>query len=67
MSPKGTLMHLYLLNGEVNAVLGMEDSSKGIWWYPAHRANNEKYFAPFNLEKISSISGIGQVNFLVTF
>ena len=53
MSPKGTLMYSYFPNGEVNAVLGIEDSSKGIWWYPAHRSNVEKYFAPFNWGKIS--------------
>ena len=29
-SPKGSLMHLYFPNGDVNAVLGTEDSSKGI-------------------------------------
>ena len=35
LGPKGTLMYLFFLNGEVKAVLGMEASSKGIWWYPA--------------------------------
>ena len=65
-SPKGNLMYLYFPNGEVNAVLGIEDSSKGIWWYPAHRSNVKKYFAPFNLEKISSTFGMGQINFCVT-
>ena len=66
MSPKGTLMYLYFPNGEVNAVLGIEDSSKRIWWYPAHRPNVEKYFAPFNWEKISSTFAMGQINFHVT-
>ena len=65
-SPKGTLMYLFFPNGEVNAIIGVEDISKGIWWYPTHRSNVEKYFAPFNLEKISFTLGIGQVNFLVT-
>ena len=65
-SPKGTLMYLYFPNGEVNAVLGIEDLSKGIWWYPAHRSNIEKYFPPFNEEKISSTFGMGQINFCVT-
>ena len=64
VSPKGTL--IYILNGEVNAVLGIEDLSKGIWLCPAHRSNTEKYFAPFNWEKISSTFGMGQINFLVT-
>ena len=32
MSPKGTLMYAYFLNGEANAVLGIDDSSNGIWW-----------------------------------
>ena len=31
-SPKGTLTYSYLPNGELNAVLGMEDLSRGIWW-----------------------------------
>ena len=30
--PKGTLMYSYLLNGELNAVFGMEDLYRGIWW-----------------------------------
>ena len=29
-SPKGTLMYSYLPNGELNAVLGIEDLSRGI-------------------------------------
>ena len=65
-SPKGTLTYSYLPNGELNAVLGMEDLSRGIWWLPAHESKVEKYFAPYNLEKISSTLGMGQVNFLVT-
>ena len=52
-SPKGTLIYSYFPNDEVNAVLGIEDLSKGIWWYPAHRFNIEKYFVPFNWEKLS--------------
>ena len=31
-SPKGTLTYSYLPNGELNAIVGMEDLSKGIWW-----------------------------------
>ena len=31
-SLKGTLTYLYLPNGELNAILGMEDLSRGIWW-----------------------------------
>ena len=46
MSPKGMFMYLYSSNGEVNAVLGIDDSSSGIWWYPTCRSNIEKYFAP---------------------
>ena len=65
-SPKGTLIYLYFPNGKVHAVLGIEDVFKGIWCYPAHRSNTEKYFAPFNWEKISSTFHMGQINFLVT-
>ena len=65
VSPKGTLMYSCFSNGEVNAVLGIEDSSKGIWWYPAHRSSVENYFALFNWKKISSTFGMGQINFLV--
>ena len=46
--------------------MGIDDSSKGIWHYPAHMSNVEKYFAPFNWEKISSTFGMGQINFCVT-
>ena len=49
VSPKGTLMYLYFPNGEMNAVLGIGDPSRGIWWYPDSRSNVEKCFAPFNL------------------
>ena len=66
VSPNGTLIYLYFPNSDVNTVLGIEDSSKGIWWYPTCRCNIEKYFVPFNLEKISSTYGMGQMNFLVT-
>ena len=52
-------------NGEVNVVLGIDNLSKGIWWCPAYMSNVEKYFAPFNWEKMSSTFGIGQINFLV--
>ena len=31
-SSKGTLTYSYLPNGKLNAVLGMEDLSRGIWW-----------------------------------
>ena len=48
VSPKGTLIYLYFPNVEVNAVLGMDASSKRIWWYPAQRSNVEKYFALLN-------------------
>ena len=65
-SPKGTLIYSYFQNGEVNTVLEIEDLSKGIWWYPGHRSNVEKYFTPFNWGKISSNLGMGQINFLVT-
>ena len=30
-SPKGTLMYSYFQNGEVKAVLGIDDSSNGMW------------------------------------
>ena len=66
VSPKGTLIYLYFPNGEVNAVLGIEDLSTGIWWYPVHRSNVEKYFVPFNWRKISSTLGMGQINVILT-
>ena len=66
VSPKGTLIYLYFPKGDVKVVLGMEDLTKGIWCYPVHKSNVEKYFAPFNLQKISSTLCIGQINFLVT-
>ena len=47
-------MYSYFPNGEMNAVFGIDNSSKEIWWYLAHRSNVEKYFAPFNCEKIFS-------------
>ena len=31
-SPNVTLMYSYMLKGELNTVLGIEDLSKGIWW-----------------------------------
>ena len=52
--------------GELNAVLGIEGLSKGMWWYPALSSKVVKYVAPFNLEKMSSTFGMGHVNFLVT-
>ena len=48
VSPKGTLMYLYLPNGEVRTVLGMDASSQEIWWHPAQRSNVEEYFTPFS-------------------
>ena len=30
--PKGTLRYSYLPSGELYAVLGLEDLSRGIWW-----------------------------------
>ena len=51
MSPKGTSMYQYFQNGEVNAVLGINVSSKGIWKYPACRPISEKNFSLFNWEK----------------
>ena len=65
VSQKGTLMYLYFPNGEVNAVLGIEDLSEGILWYSSCRSNVEKYLAPFNWEEISFTLGMGQINFLV--
>ena len=38
VSLKGTLMYLYFPNGEVKAVLGIDDSSNGMWLYPACRS-----------------------------
>ena len=59
-------MYLYFPNDEVNAVLEIDDSSSRMWWYPAHRSNIEKNFAPFNWEKISSTFGMGQIKVLMT-
>ena len=59
-------MYSHLPNAELNAVLDMEELSKGIWWSPAQNPRLKKYLAPFNLEKISSTLAISQVNFLVT-
>ena len=65
-SPNGTLTYSKFPNGKVKVVLGMDSSSKRMWWYPALRSNVEKYFAPFSWEKMSSTLGTGQMNFLVT-
>ena len=65
-SPKGSLIYLYFPNGKVNAVLDIEVSSKGIWWYPDVSPMFKKYLAPFNWMKMSSTLGVGQINFLVT-
>ena len=43
VSPKGTLIYSYFPKGDVKAVLGIEDLSKGIWCYPACRSDVEKY------------------------
>ena len=59
-------MYSYFPNGKVNAVYGIDDSSNGIWWYPAHRSNVERYFASFSWEKISSTFVMGHINFHVT-
>ena len=66
-SLKGTLTYLYLPKGDLNAVFDIQNLSKAIQGYPAHRSSVEKYLAPFHLEKIPSTLGIGQVNFLVTW
>ena len=64
--PNGTLTYSNFPNGEVKAVLGMDSSSKGMWWYPTLRSNVEKDFAPFNYENMFLTIEIGQMNFLVT-
>ena len=51
---------------KLNAVFGMEGLSKGMWWYPALRSKVVKYVALFSSEKMSSIFGMGHVNFLIT-
>ena len=50
----------------LNAVLGIEALSKGMWWFPALRSKVVKYVAPFSLEKMYFTFGMGHVNFLVT-
>ena len=57
-SPKGTLMYSYFPKGKLKAVLGMDDSSRGMWWYPAWRSKVVKYVAPSSLENISSTLGM---------
>ena len=64
--PNGTFTYSNFLKGELNAVLGIEGLSKGMWWYPAQRSNVVEYVAPLSLEKISSTLDIGHVNFFVT-
>ena len=59
-------MYSYFPIGEVNAVLGINNSSKWILWYPAHRSNMETYFDLFNLEKNILYIWHGQINFHVT-
>ena len=41
---KGTLTYSYFPKGELNVVFGIEDLSKGIWWYPALKSRVEKNF-----------------------
>ena len=65
LSQRG-LPSTHLPKGDVKAVLGIEASLRGMWWYPAHRSKVEKYFVPFNCENISSTLGMGQTNFLIT-
>ena len=60
-------MYSYFPNNEVNVVFDIEESSNGRWLYHAHRSKDEKYFAPFGWEKVSSTFGIGQINFHVIF
>ena len=31
-SPNGTFTYSYFPKGELNAILGIEDSSRGMWW-----------------------------------
>ena len=64
--PNGTFTYSDFPKDELNAVLGIEGLSKGMWWYPAQRSNVVKYVARLSLEKISSTLGIGHVKFLVT-
>ena len=59
-------MYSYFPNSEVNAVLGIDNSSNGYGGILLIGSNVEKYFAPFNWEKISSTFGMGQINFHVT-
>ena len=65
LSPQDILMYSYFPNGEVKAVLGIDDSSNGMWLYPAHRSKVDKYFVPLSWEEMSSTCGIGQINFHV--
>ena len=64
-SPKGTLTYSYFPNCEVKAVLGIDDSSNGIWRYPTHRSKVEKYFMQLSWAKMSFYLCIGQINFHV--
>ena len=58
-------MYLYFPNDKVEDVLGIDDSSNGMWLYPAHTSKVKKYFTTFIWEKMSFTFGTGQINFLL--
>ena len=47
-----------LFPGTVNAVICLDSSSSGIWWYAERRSIFDMYFADLNASKISAIIGI---------
>ena len=51
-TPKAILFHWDFLYGQVNAIFGLESGCLVIWWYPEQMSSMEKYFVPFNFDKI---------------
>ena len=43
VNPKGTFRYSYFPNGDVKAVLGIESSSRGMWWYPSWRSSVQNF------------------------
>ena len=66
-SPKGTFRCSHFSKGDVQDVLGIESSLRGMWWYPAQRLRIEKYWALLSLKKMSLTFGMCQTNFWYDF
>ena len=50
----------------MNAVIFLDSSSSGIWWYAERRSISDMYFDDLNASKISAMIGIG-FSFLFVF